>query len=460
MSRLDTCFRFTAALCPALIGAAGAVAEADRSKKCGGQVQCMKNPRTEIELAVDAVYAHIRRASLLIVNKSCAPSGTGNTSRELLILGTAPFLAKVYSLCPLCEFGKLWCGALFLRRLVLHCSLLWCSSTSLGGVDDLLKGERPIIQEMLFSSEKPPIHDGGTNREPSRWYLARWESPHRFFVAEALTLDDVSRTDGNYPASMRWYCADKDRWWYLERLGQKFIAHVWNTSTPQEGCCNGVFKTVEDIRRTELDTVIGAGISYASNAKVTWTDDTYQFTNEWEKVSASGLFKRDESGRAKSALHTFEKEIVANGKPERKVFRHRVEYEYEKEAASVLPDGFPSVINLFALREPLLPFFIKRVRIQSLTLSKEPLLAHHLGFESIVNSSKGMALLVYYTSNRTEYAFNGKAWMPLLSPDARILASEKRGSKGTRTVLLVVMLLTSGTFVTVWLTRTRSNATE
>jgi len=342
-----------------------------------------------------------------------------------------------------------------LRILVAILGFPWCISYSCGDVMSLLKDKQRVVQELVFSSEKPPIQEGGTNREPTKYYLLRWESPETFFVAEALSFEDLHKSEGKPPATLRCYSATKRRWWYLETLGEEFVAHTWDTSTPREECCNGVYKTIENMRRIDLDSVLSAGIPFACMAQITWEGDTYQFTNTSEQVfSAKGTILRDEAGLPKSVEHFFERPISVDGKMVTKVFRHRVEYEYGNDLTGVLPKDLPSEIRRFALREPNPPFFIERLRLHSFVLSKNALRSEQLDFEPIVSKFSAKALVAFVASNRTEYVLNGKKWTPVLSPDDPIITRAKPNPKTARFFFVVVMLLATMFFAVIYFAKT------
>ncbi len=327
-------------------------------------------------------------------------------------------------------------------------------------LDNLLKQQTGVIEELIYSCEMPPVERGGTNRVPTKHYLLRWESPETYLLAEALHRDDLTRIDGKYEGPITWYCATKEKWWYLELIGDKYVAHVWDTSTPREECCNGVYKTVDSVRLTQIEPVLGAGLPYLYGAQVSWIQDAYYFTNQAENVTGSGKIALDSLGRTKRIDHVFDRNLPVAGKSERRTFRHRIEYDYQENLKPAGGGDFPLVLNIFVDHEHRSPFHYKKLTLHNIKLARTGLSEEQLHLESAAHLQiAGKRLIVYVVSNKTEYAWSGKKWSPLIGPDHPTIAgsyANRSEHRTARKIWIGAMLLTSIVFGAFWFLRTTS----
>jgi hypothetical protein len=120
-------------------------------------------------------------------------------------------------------------------------------------------------------------------------------------------------------------------------------------------------------------------------------------------VEAGGTVLKDSLGRPKTVLHTFSKPIMIDGTMETRTWNYRIEYSFS--TGRDVPEGIPTDMDIFVIRDAAEPFFMERIRIQRLVLSTTPLASEQLAFEPIV---KDASISVRVIKNNTEYiAENG-----------------------------------------------------
>lgn len=308
----------------------------------------------------------------------------------------------------------------------------------------------PVIQEMVFASEKPPLVQGGTNRQPTQFFLLRWESPLHFIMATAPSLSELA--EGAAPLSSTWYSAGKSHWWHLVAVRtNQFLLRLWETTTPSDKRRNPVLITVNTVRHVNVDHVLKLGIAYAPTSGVVWEGDSFTFTNVAEKTTGAGQLARDDAGRVQTVFHTFSRPILVGKESEIRTFRHRIDYTYDNGLER--PKDFPSQIDLLVLRENAPPFFSERIRIHRLVTATTPLAESQLAFEPLV---KGHQVIRWITTNDTEHVFDGKAWQPV--PDPGVFERSTTVSRWAL-IFVVVMLLAPTILLAIW-ARKKKKAAE
>jgi len=307
----------------------------------------------------------------------------------------------------------------------------------------------PVIKEMVFSSEKPPLAAGGTNRQPTQFFLLRWESPFRFVLRVASSLDELAQT-GDEVASAEWFCASEVRWWHLVKSPtNQFLVRLWDTATPSDKRRNPVLITVNTIRQVNVDHVVKLGLWHLPRSGVVWQGDHFAFTNETEQTTGMGQVLREPSGRVTTVLFTFTRPIMVQGKSEMGTWRHRNDYTYDDEGT--LPAGFPAQIDNYVLRESAPPFHNERLRFHHVVLSSDPLAPSELDFEPIVGRH---ALTRWVTINDIEHVFDGKRWSPV--PDLSMFDRNRRVPRWL--LLFVVAALLAPTILLAVRSRRNENA--
>ncbi|MCX8089395.1 MAG: hypothetical protein N3I86_00440 [Verrucomicrobiae bacterium] len=309
-----------------------------------------------------------------------------------------------------------------------------------------------MIQEMLFSSEKPPLSAGGTNRQPTKFFLVHWQSPLRFVMTIASSLDDLTNTSGVTP-SRTWYSASEARWWELKALQtNEYHLRVWDTATPSDPRRNPVVMTVNTARYVNLDHVLKLGIAYAPRVGLVWRGNLFSYTNQMEKTIGSGHVVRDDAGRVKTLFHTFSRPIELGTQTEIRTWRHRIDYAYDGLCA--LSMDFPSGFDMFVLREDAPRFFNERIRFYRVVFSEEPLPESRLAFEPIV---RGHQVVRWITTNDTEFVFDGNQLRPV--PEPSLFETSMQVSRRAR-VFVVVMLLASTILLALLWARREKNAAQ
>lgn len=307
----------------------------------------------------------------------------------------------------------------------------------------------PVIQTLVFSSEKPPLATAATNRQPTRFFHVRWQSPVRFVMRTASSLDELVETSSG-ASLVEWYCAGETRWWHLIRNPtNEFLVRFWDTTTPSDKQRNPVLTTVNTARHVNLDHVLKLGLWYLPKSGVVWEGDQFAFTNSIEETVGRGQLVRDQSGRVSSLLYTFSRPIQINGKRETRTWRHRNDYAYDGDAD--VPRGFPSQLDNYVLREDAPPFHNERIRFHKVNFSRIPLAESELDFEIL---ARGYPLVRWMTTNDTECVFDGKQWTPV--PDPSLFDRTHRVPRWAR-IFVVAVLLAPTVLLAVW-TRRNKNA--
>lgn len=311
----------------------------------------------------------------------------------------------------------------------------------------------PIIQKLVYAIEMPPVGDGGTNRQPTMFYLVRWESPQKFVLRVNSSLDELMKTSEEV-TSAEWFSAGDAQWWHLvKRPTNDFLVRVWHTTTPSDKRRNPVLTTVNTVRHINLDHVIKLGLSYLPPCGVVWQGDHFVFTNDVEQTAGTGHVLRDEVGRVSSVMFTFTRPILINGKWEIRAWRHRNDYTYEE--ADTIPTGFPSQIDNYVLRNDAAPFHNERIRFYQVVFAKEPLAAAELDYGSVVGRHTPT---LWTTINDTEYVFDGKRWKPIPIPESELFIA--RRAPQWAVILVVAVLLAPTVLLAVWAKRNKNAVQE